>query len=346
MNLTNGKRKIALLYGGRGCEHSVSIASAEYVWSVIDRRKYELLCVFIDKAGAWWLSDGVPSPSGHDTYRASHKREVFPCRAGELCGLFDGEKILPVDCAIPLLHGDYGEDGRIQGALDSAGIPFTGADVITGAVCIDKGFTRALAEQIGIPTARGVSLPRAASLEDAARAARQIGFPVFVKPRRLGSSVGAGAARDEAELTSVFRRAALYGEVLIEEFIDGKRELEIGALFLRGRHILSPVGEVLCNGFYDFDKKYGGSTQTVCPADISGGVAEKIREYAVRLCEAASLCGTARIDFFLSDGRLLFNEINTLPGFTKDSLYPALMRAAGIDEGELFNLLVEDAANR
>ncbi len=326
--MTNGKRKIALVYGGRGCEHSVSLAGAEFVRSVIDKEKHDLLPVLIDRDGRWWL-DGA---------------EVFPSRRGGLHGLWNGEKIIPVDCAIPLLHGDFGEDGRIQGALDTAGIPFVGADVVSGAVCIDKGFTRALAQQLGIPVARGISLPSGARYDDALSAAREIGFPVFVKPRRLGSSVGAGVARDERELRTVFGCAALYGELLIEELIEQKRELEIGLLSLKGRRIASPVGEVVCEGFYDFDKKYGSSTATLCPADISGDTAKKIREYAIRLAEAISLCGPSRIDFFLSGERLIFNEINTMPGFTRDSLYPALMRAAGVGEAELFNLLIEDAA--
>lgn len=325
--MINCKRKIALIYGGQGCEHSVSLAGAEHVREVISKEKYDTVSVLIEKSGRWTV-DG---------------REVFPTRRGAFHGLSDGERLIPIDCAIPLLHGDYGEDGRIQGALDTAGIPFVGADVVAGAVCIDKGFTRSIAEQIGIPIARGISLPRRTDFATALGAAREIGFPIFVKPRRLGSSVGAGIARNEGELSTAFIRAALYGEILIEELIEEKRELEIGVLSLRGRCVVSPVGEVLCDGFYDFDKKYRGTTKTVCPADLDGHVSEKIREYTLRLLAAISLFGTARIDFFLSGGRLIFNEINTIPGFTRDSLYPSLMRAAGIGDGELFDLLIEDA---
>ncbi len=342
--MANGKVKIALIYGGRGCEHSVSLASAEFSDSVIDREKYELYHVLIDREGAWWLCDGISRNRGRQGAKAP--REVFPLQRGNIHGLFDGEKILSVNCAIPLLHGDYGEDGRIQGALDTAGIPFVGAGVVEGAICIDKSFTKAVAESVGIPTARGAALPLGARYEDALWAAEQIGFPVFVKPRRLGSSVGAGVARDAGELKTVFKCAAIFGEVLIEELIEDKRELEIGLLSLRGGRRLSPVGEVLCGGFYDFDKKYGSSTKTVCSADIPDAAAGKIREYALLLAEVISLRGPARVDFFLSGERLIFNEINTMPGLTADSLYPALMRAAGIGEGELFDLLIEDALAR
>ena len=330
MNLTNGRTKIALIYGGRGCEHSVSVKSAEYVKSVINREKHYPYPVFIDKGGSWWL-DGA---------------EVYPARMGELSGLSDGERIFPIDCAIPILHGDYGEDGRIQGALDTAGIPFVGSDTIAGALCIDKGFTKAVVRETGISTVRGASLPHGVDFDTALEEARKIGFPVFVKPRRLGSSIGAGAARNEDELYRAFHTAAIHGEMLIEELIENKRELEIGILSLGKRRIISPIAEVLCDGFYDFNKKYTENTKTVCPADIPSGIAERIRNFAIRIADATSIRGTARIDFFLSGERVLFNEINTLPGFTKDSLYPTIMRAAGVGESELFDLLIEDAVSR
>ncbi len=330
MNLTNCRTKIALIYGGQGCEHSISLKSAEYVKSVIDRTKHYPYPVFIDRDGRWWL-DGA---------------EVYPARRGSLCGLSDGERIFPIDCAIPILHGDHGEDGIIQGALDTAGIPFVGSDTVAGALCIDKGFTKAVVKEAGIPTVRGALLPRGVDFDTALETARGIGFPVFVKPRRLGSSIGAGAARDEDELYRVFRVAAIHGEMLIEELIENKRELEIGILSLGKRMVVSPIAEVVCDGFYDFGRKYNANTQTVCPADIRIDIAEKIRDFAIRIAEVTSIRGTSRIDFFLSGERILFNEINTIPGFTKDSLYPALMRAGGIGESELFDLLIEDAIGK
>ena len=159
----------------------------------------------------------------------------------------------------------------------------------------------------------------------------------------LGMWVGASAVWEDDELPSSFARAAIYGAVLIEELVTGKRELEVGILSHKGRHTVSPAGEVLCHGFYDYDKKYGGATGTVCPADIDDRTAEKIKKYALTLTDAIDIRGTARIDFFLSGDRLLFNEINTMPGFTRDSLYPELMRAAGIPTARLFDLLIGDA---
>ena len=325
--MINCRKKIALIYGGRGCEHSVSVRGAEYVKDVLSKEKYYTYSVFIDKKGVWWL-DGA---------------EVFPARHGGISGLSDGERIFPIDCAIPLLHGDFGEDGRIQGALDTAGIPFVGADTVTGAICLDKAATGSIAQRIGIPTARGVLLSHGAVVSDSIDAAKRIGFPVFIKPRRLGSSIGAAVARSESELCTVFPGSAIHGDLLIEELIEPKRELEIGLLSLKGQRILSPIGEVMCDGFYDYDKKYERGTVTVCPADVGDTVSERIREYAIRLSDAIPLYGPSRIDFFLSGERVIFNEINTLPGFTKDSLYPTLMRAAGVDVSRLFDLLIEDA---
>lgn len=321
------KRKIALIYGGRGTEHEVSLSGAEYVMSILDKEKYDIHPILIDRTGRWTQDGG----------------EVYPIRYGGVSGLYTGGKILPIDCAIPLLHGEFGEDGRVQGALDTAGIPYIGADTVAGGVCIDKSLTRDVAHSLGIPTARGIALPRHADFDEARAAAENIGYPVFLKPTRQGSSIGASAVRNETELRSAFARAALYGAVLIEELLEVKRELEIGILSHRGRRTVSPVGEVLCRGFYDYKKKYGGATETVCPADIDGGTAEKIKEYALALTDEIDIRGTARIDFFLSGDRLLFNEINTLPGFTRDSLYPELMRAAGIPTARLFDLLIGDA---
>ena len=325
--MTKQKRQIALIYGGKGAEHDVSLSGAEYVMSILDRKKYDILPILIERDGRWLFEGG----------------EVYPIRFGGASGLYNGRGILPIDCAIPLLHGEFGEDGRIQGALDIAGIPYVGSDTVAGGVCMDKGITRAIARAHGIPTAQGITLPRHADLEDARAAVESIGYPIFIKPTRQGSSIGASAVWEDDELPSAFARAALYGAVLIEELVTDKREVEIGILAHRGRHTVSPVGEVLCHGFYDYNKKYGSATKTVCPADIDDRIAEKIKRYALTLTDAIDIRGTVRIDFFLSGGRLLFNEINTMPGFTRDSLYPELMRAAGIPTPRLFDLLIDDA---
>ena len=325
--MTKQKRQIALIHGGRGAEHNVSLLGAEHVMSILDREKYDILPILVERDGRWIFEGG----------------EVYPICFGGVSGLYNGTGILPIDCAIPLLHGEFGEDGRIQGALDTAGIPYVGSDTVAGGVCMDKGLTRAIARAHGIPTAQGIALPRHADIDDARAAAESIGYPIFIKPTRQGSSIGASAVWDEDELRVAFARAALYGAVLIEELVTDKREVEIGILAHRGRHTVSPVGEVLCHGFYDYNKKYGSATKTVCPADIDDRTAEKIQKYALTLCTAIDVRGPLRIDFFISGGRLLFNEINTMPGFTRDSLYPELMRAAGIPTPRLFDLLIDDA---
>ena len=327
-----GKKRIALLFGGAGREHAVSVQSAEYVSGIIDREKYEIIPVFLDTGGGFSLK------------RGRKYTPTFPIRLGRRRGLYTDGGVIPVDCAIPLLHGDFGEDGRVQGALETAGIPFIGADTPCGAVASDKAFTRALAASVGIPITRGVTLSRRSTDGEIIAAAKEIGERVFIKPTRLGSSIGASPATGDGEITDAFHWAAGYGcDVLIEELVTPKRELEIGVLATRDGVMLSPVGEVMCADFYDYERKYHAGTKTVTAADIDRASASKIEGYTRALVEAIGLRGPARVDFFLSSGRVLLNEVNTMPGFTRDSLYPRLMQAAGIEPRELFDILIEDA---
>ena len=329
--MTNETKKIALIFGGMGKEHSVSVAGAKYVRGVIDSRKYSVIPVYITEDGEWILTEG-------------EGRRTFPVGIGGRHGLLLDGEVLSIHCAIPLLHGDFGEDGKIQGALEVAGIPFVGADTVTGAVCIDKGYTGAIAASLGIPIARGVTVSRGTPERDALRAAEEIGFPVFLKPTRLGSSVGASLAQTREDFPSAYEVAAKAGtSVLIEELIRPKRELEVGILLTGKSTVISPVGEVLCDGFYSFERKYRTGTKTVCRADIDKRDSDTLRAWALTLARALEVRGTARIDFFKSGDRLLFNEINTMPGFTEDSLYPRLMAESGISPTRLFDLLIEDA---
>lgn len=327
-----GRKRIALLFGGRGQEHAVSVQSAEYVSGIIDREKYEIIPVFLDTGG------------GFSIKRGRKYTPTFPISLGRRRGLYAEGGVIPIDCAIPMLHGDFGEDGRIQGLLESAGIPYVGADTLCGAVASDKAFTRAVASSVGIPIARGKALSRRATDGEIIRAAGELGDRVFIKPTRLGSSIGASPAEGEGQILDAFHRAGEYGcDVLIEELISPKREVEIGVLATRDGVLLSPIGEVMCGGFYDYGRKYHAGTRTLTNAELDRASATKIEEHASALVGAIGLRGPARVDFFLSGGRILLNEINTMPGFTADSLYPRLMRAAGIEPGELFDILIEDA---
>lgn len=321
---------VLLISGGQGCEREVSLAGAEYLRGLIDREKYRLIEVNISPLGGWFFGDEA----------------VYPIRLGDRRGLWCGGKILRIDCAFPLLHGDYGEDGRIQGALDTAGIPFVGCDTVSGAVCSDKSYSRAVAESLGVPVAGGIPLPEGLSERELIEMARELGYPLFFKPKRLGSSVGATPVYNDEQLYGAYVLSCEIssGGALIEELIEKKRELEVGVLYHRGRRIISPVGEVRCEGFYDYRSKYrDGGSEVTARADIDESVERRILDYTERLTSELCPGGLCRVDFFLSGERILFNEINTMPGFTQTSLYPRLMAEAGISPEALCEMLIAEA---
>lgn len=324
------RKTVALIYGGRGFESEVSLRGERNIRPIIEKN-YDCLPIFIDKRGRW-LNEGG---------------ELFPANIGGRGGFFCPEKgeLLTVDCAFPLLHGDFGEDGIVQGALESASIPYVGCDVSAGAVCRDKAFLKAAAKELNIPT-----LPYLLSLRGdkgvADRAERQIGYPMFIKPARLGSSVGARPARDRRELLGALDNAfSLCDRVIIEPLLNPKRELECGFLGVFGKEIYTDAGEIICRGFYDYDSKYEGDGEVkILPAaELNNSINRKIKDYAKRLVRFLGIRSISRIDFFLSGDRIYFNEINTMPGFTGGSLYARMLSARGISEDRLIRLLIEDA---
>lgn len=332
MNKKNEKPTVALIWGGEGQEHDVSCLGAEYVGELIDGTKYELCRIYIDKKGVWHLDgeDGAP---------------VYPLPTDDGGGIRVKDSFIRLDAAIPLLHGDMGEDGAIQGALRTAHIPFVGADTVTGAVCIDKGYTKAVASSLGIPTAKGRYYVGEDLDEFVELAEGEVGYPMFVKPARLGSSIGAAPVRSRAELCHAFEQAKALGSgrILIEELLEDKRELELAYFSVPEQTIISHPAEVLSEGFYSYESKYKMPTKTLTRAELPQKICERMQEYSARLVKALGLRHLARIDFFLVRDRLLFNEINTMPGFTKSSLYPRIIEAHGIDPKRLVSLLVDDA---
>lgn len=323
------KPRIAILYGGRSSEHDVSVMGYEYMSELLCDTDYEILPVYIRKDGAW-LAGGIPA---FLTY----------LRGG---GLYVDGNFIKIDVAIPLLHGDGGEDGSVQGALCAAGIPYVGADASASAVCLDKFYTKCVVSSLGIPTldCMAFSSPsEAAGALDTCR--RKIGFPLFVKPRRLGSSVGAYPVVNESSFKRLFNLSSKVGKnlVIAERMLSDKRELECAFCEIGGRKIVTAPGEILIDGFYGYGEKYGGKTQTAAVADVDLCISEKIREYALSIASALSLRHLARIDFFLSDDGIFFNEVNTFPGFTRESLYPKMLYAAGIDPRDALLSFVNDA---
>lgn len=326
------KKRVALIYGGRGLEHSVSVAGAKNLMSLIDGERYDTLTVRISKNGEFSLCS--PFCAENDGI------SVHPICKDGIGGLTtDGGEFFPIDCAFPLLHGDFGEDGTVQGLLSSLGIAFVGCDTRASAVCLDKAVTKAVAERLGIPTVSW-SLITESSLP------REQKFPLFVKPDCLGSSYGAGKAENEEQFDSLLRSASALGggRVLVEEFKSPLRELECAFFEAQGERVFTAAGEILCDGFYSYERKYSqGGAKTSARADISKADALKIREYSEALCSFIGIRHLARIDFFLSDGIIYLNEVNTMPGMTDKSLYLRLLSESGISPKKAVNRLLADA---
>ncbi len=326
------KKRVALIYGGRGYEHSVSVAGAKNLISLIDGERYEALPVLISKNGDFSLCS--PHSDGRDGIR------VYPIYRNGCGGLLteDGE-FIPLDCAFPLLHGDFGEDGTVQGLLASARIAFVGCDTRASAICLDKAVTKAVAEALGIPTVRWRLVTDSSCPNDEH-------LPVFIKPDCLGSSYGAGKAETSEQLEEVFEAANKLGNgrVLVEELKCPVRELECAYFEAQGEKLFTTAGEILCEGFYSYEKKYSAlGAKTAARADVSHSDAVKMHEYSEALCSFIGIRHLARIDFFLSDGIIYLNEINTMPGMTETSLYLRLLSEAGISPEEAVNRLLSDA---
>ena len=323
--------RVAVLAGGRSSEHDISVASARSVVAALDPHRYETVVVEIDRAGRWELASGrsqLPEASV----------ETLPVVANSAPAATLGQ----VDVVLPILHGPFGEDGTVQGLLELAGVPYVGAGVAASALCMDKDLFKAVLRDRGIPVARN------ATLRDGDDAAHPFEYPVFVKPARLGSSVGISKVHDESELVPAVELARLHDDkVLIEEGVPGV-EVECGVLGNRDP-IASVVGEIVTHAeWYDFSAKYDeGGMDLVIPARISPTADERVRELAVESFVATECEGMARIDFFVRpDDEVVVNEINTIPGFTSTSVYAKLFEAAGIPYEELLDRLIALALER
>ena len=320
------KKQVALLYGGRGFEHSVSVAGAKNLVSLIDTERYALFPVLIDKNGKLSLRSPGSTERGVS---------LTPTVGGFLT---EGGEYIRVDCAFPLLHGDFGEDGTVQGLLSFLDIPYVGADTRASAICIDKAVTKSVAEALGIPTVKWRLITD--------RSHRDIDLPAFIKPDCLGSSYGASGAKTRAELERAIGVAADLGagRVLAERAVSPLRELECAYFSAQGERIFTDAGEILCDGFYSYDKKYSShAAASTTRASISKELSERIREYSRALCDFIGIRHLARVDFFLSGEELFFNEINTMPGMTETSLYFRLLESHGISAREATSRLISDA---
>ncbi|MBQ6720412.1 MAG: D-alanine--D-alanine ligase [Oscillospiraceae bacterium] len=347
------KLSVCVLFGGMSPEHEVSLRSAEAVLNNIDHNKYNVFPVGIAKDGDWILFGGKDYsmlPTGEwEKYPKNRRAAISPVRGQGLLS-FEGDCVVRewIDVVFPVLHGENGEDGAMQGLLKLAGIPYVGPHVAASAVAMDKTLTKLVVDHAGVPQAAWHLVHRSElsnhmnNILDVLE--KKFQYPMFVKPAGTGSSVGVSKAADRDALDRALMNAAKYDEkILVEEFIHG-REIEV-AVMGNDNPVASICGEIDSGAdFYDYEAKYVTDTsRAYIPARIPEDVQEVVREYAIKVYSAIGCQGLSRVDFFVTyeDNRVVFNEINTLPGFTSISMYPKLFAASGIRYSQLIDLLLQ-----
>lgn len=360
------KKRVVVLFGGRSGEHEVSLNSAATVIAALDKEKYEVVPVAITREGRW-LAGVTPTQVmvGADRDKLSWpdtpggSEPVFLPADPNFRGLAvlgkerPGEVAGDVDVVIPILHGTYGEDGTVQGLLELANVPYVGAGVLGSALGMDKVLMKTVLAQHGLPQARFISCLRGDWESDPeamiSSVEQNLGYPCFIKPANLGSSVGITKARQRDELVRGMDLAARYDrKIIVEEFIKA-REVEVSVLG-NDDPVASLPGEIIpLKEFYDYEAKYvDGLSNLIVPADLPKETITRLQELAVAVFSALDCAGMARVDFFIRqpDGEVLVNEINTIPGFTKFSMYPKLWEASGIAYRELLDRLIDLAIQR
>lgn len=351
------KIRVGVVFGGRSGEHEVSINSARSVIENLSPQKYDILPIGITKEGMWHT--GLASYKALDTETPPRLLEDQTQSQPSLPRTADPSPTLPasisdtLDVIIPVLHGPFGEDGTVQGLFELMNVPYVGAGVLASAVGMDKAMMKAIFAQAGLPQCKyGVYLrshwekdpePILADIE------RKLGFPCFVKPANLGSSVGISKAKDRESLINAMHEAARYDrKIVVEEGVDA-REIEVAVLG-NDEPRASVAGEIVPKAdFYDYKAKYiDGTSDLIIPAELPAEKMQEVRDMAVRAYQAIDGSGLSRVDFFLerNTNRFLINEINTFPGFTVYSMYPKLWEATGIPYGELLDELIRLAIER
>ncbi len=344
------KKTVAVLFGGQSSEHVVSCMSVINVVNHINREKYNVLLIGITEDGSWIKTDSLADIEANTWRDGTVHAILSPEATAQEVLLMEGDKLerVKVDLAFPVLHGLYGEDGTIQGLLELAKIPYVGCGVLASAVSMDKIYTKIIVDSLNINQAAYVQVTHHDMMdmeEVVAKVEGRFSYPVFVKPSNAGSSKGVSRADNRAELEAAIKEAARHDrKILVEEMIQG-REVECAVFGGGGQKIqASGVGEILAAAeFYDFDAKYyNPDSRTVVNPDLPGNAAGEIREAAKAIFHAVDGYGLARVDFFVkADGTVVFNEINTMPGFTAISMYPTLWEAAGVGKEELIDRLME-----
>ncbi|MGB2810219.1 MAG: D-alanine--D-alanine ligase family protein [Mycobacterium sp.] len=342
---TAGSRiRVAVIYGGRSSEHAISCVSAGSILRHLDPERFEVIPVGITADGTWQRTDARP-----EDLTITDRRLPAVSGGSDTPLALVGEILSGVDVVFPILHGPYGEDGTIQGLLEMAGLPYVGAGVFASAAGMDKEFAKKLLAAGGLPVGDYLVLrpdQRTPLAEDLAR----LGFPLFVKPARGGSSIGVSRVADEAGLTAAIADARRHDPKVIVEAAIAGRELECGVLeFPDGSVRASTIGEIRVPGVgvYDFDTKYlEDAAELDVPARLDGDIVEALQHLAIRTFTELDCQGLARVDFFLTEAGPVVNEINTMPGFTTISMYPRMWGASGVDYPTLLGTMVETALAR
>ncbi|KQL48961.1 D-alanine--D-alanine ligase [Brevibacillus choshinensis] len=354
----NEKIRLGIIYGGKSSEHEVSLRTALSIMKAVDANRYEVTPIYVQLDGSWVKGDAIAGqlPERIDALRlssgspdenteiSSTGRQMIP--SSKPASLFSiGQQ---VDVIFPVVHGPNGEDGTIQGMLELANLPYVGAGVMASAVGMDKWMMKTVFAQTGLPQVKYVGLLRSQWENNREgtmdRIEHELGYPCFVKPANMGSSVGVNKAKNREELATALNVAAKFDRrLIVEEFVSA-RELEIGVLG-NEEMITSVVGEIIAaKEFYDYEAKYkGAGTELAIPAMVPEHVSEQIADVAKKAFQALDGSGLSRVDFFWDEknDKLYINEVNTMPGFTPFSMYPMLFQAAGISYSELIDRLVQ-----
>jgi D-alanine-D-alanine ligase len=347
------KIRVGILYGGKSAEHEISLQSARNVFDALDREKYEPVLLGIDKSGRW---HAVPD-AAFLVVDGNSKTVVVAPGSGGLISPLEGEPSLlggaslmgAVDVIFPILHGPFGEDGTVQGLLKLADVPFVGSGVLGSAVGMDKDVMKRLLRDGGAPVGNYIMIRAHESIPAFQSVTAELGLPLFIKPANMGSSVGVNKAHDEAEYYAFVKEAFAYDrKIVVEEFIQG-REIECAVLG-NDEPAASLPGEIITrHEFYSYDAKYldeSGAALEI-PAKLPPELVKKVQELAVKTFRVLNCEGLGRVDFFLrGDNELIVNEINTMPGFTRVSMYPKLWEASGVSYTKLIDSLIELAFER
>lgn len=344
------KQNIAILFGGCSSEYSVSLESAFSVITHLDRNKFTPIMIGISQEGNWYHFHGECERIANNTW--CNSRDCTPAlfstdRLTKDLIVFhpEGIKTIAIDAVFPVLHGKNGEDGTVQGLIELTGIPLVGCTTLASALCMDKDRAHQLVYMAGVTVPKSIVLRNGCDRYDLKRKAEQLHYPLFVKPVKAGSSFGITRVREEGELFAAISYAFTYdNEVIIEENING---FEVGCAVMGNQELI--VGEIdeieLASGFFDFTEKYTLKTSAIhVPARVTKEKSEEIKQTAKKIYKALGCRGFARVDMFLTpEGRIVFNEVNTIPGFTSHSRFPNMMKAADISFDQILTQVIEMA---